>query len=386
MGAEAGRVVGHAEALDACSPDYATARARLIAEAAGRGWIIESQPIDGAGPAGEPLTIDVALSPSGRRDRALIVSSGLHGVEGPFGSAVQVAALPHLAALHESGMRVVLIHALNPYGFAWGRRVDAANVDLNRAFRWDGMPESRPSDDYATLDALLNPPRPPARVDTFAPRVIWAAIRSGPATLRRVIASGQRTHPKGLFFAGRSISALQRALDAHLPRWIDGAPVVCHLDLHTGLGRHDAHQLIVDYDMPAATRVWMHTTFAGSAIIEPSRDASAYTSIGSLGQWCVARGFAPDYRFAFAEFGTYGNLSILAALRAENQARHWLPRGDPAEVRAVDRLRACFCPPAPAWRARAVADGVALVSRAARGLGEDRAARPTMPHGPRVGE
>ena len=87
----------------------------------------------------------MALSPSGRRDRALIVSSGLHGVEGPFGSAVQVAALPHLAALHESGMRVVLIHALNPYGFAWGRRVDAANVDLNRAFRWDGMPESRPS-------------------------------------------------------------------------------------------------------------------------------------------------------------------------------------------------------------------------------------------------
>ena len=37
----------------------------------------------------------------------------------------------------------------------------------------------------------------------------------------------------------------------------------------------------------------------------------------------MARGLAPDYLFAYAEFGTNGPLQMLAGLRAENQAHHW---------------------------------------------------------------
>ena len=63
----------------------------------------------------------------------LVTVSGTHGVEGFFGSAVQVewlrrikgAALPgDIAALH--------IHAINPYGFSWLRRTNEDNVDINR--------------------------------------------------------------------------------------------------------------------------------------------------------------------------------------------------------------------------------------------------------------
>ena len=31
-------------------------------------------------------------------------------------------------------LSIVLLHASNPYGFAWGRRVNEDNVDLNRNF------------------------------------------------------------------------------------------------------------------------------------------------------------------------------------------------------------------------------------------------------------
>ena len=73
------------------------------------------------GPDGADLTIDVATSP-GPANRVVVISSGIHGVEGFFGSAVQLALLERRPA---PGVRWVLIHALNPYGFAWSRRFDA---------------------------------------------------------------------------------------------------------------------------------------------------------------------------------------------------------------------------------------------------------------------
>ena len=82
---------------------------------------------------GEALAIDSAYVGKPRAARLLVLSSGIHGVEGYFGSAVQLAwldALAHRAPTVETG--VLLIHAINPYGFAWRRRWNENNVDLNR--------------------------------------------------------------------------------------------------------------------------------------------------------------------------------------------------------------------------------------------------------------
>src|SRR4051812_30550743 len=79
------------------SPDYPTARSRFRALVEARGFHLESYPIEEMGPDGQELTIDVAILPPRERDarpgRTLVVSSGLHGVEGHFGAAVQVAML-----------------------------------------------------------------------------------------------------------------------------------------------------------------------------------------------------------------------------------------------------------------------------------------------------
>jgi hypothetical protein len=72
----------------AFSPDYATARERFRQAASRLGWQLEAHPIGVTGPGGEELTLDVGYSPSSERDRVLVVSSGIHGVEGFFGSAV----------------------------------------------------------------------------------------------------------------------------------------------------------------------------------------------------------------------------------------------------------------------------------------------------------
>ena len=122
--------------LAAFSPDYATARARFRAAAEAKGWVLQALPIAAEGPRGIELTIDVArLGPENPR-RVVVVSSGTHGVEGYFGSAVQLALLEGAWAdvdlPDDTGL--LLVHAVNPYGFAWNRRVNEDNVDLNRNF------------------------------------------------------------------------------------------------------------------------------------------------------------------------------------------------------------------------------------------------------------
>ena len=62
-----------------------------------------------------------------------------------------------------SWLRCVLLHALNPYGFAWLRRVNEHNVDLNRNFLLPGEAYRGSPAGYAALDPLLNPKSPPAR-------------------------------------------------------------------------------------------------------------------------------------------------------------------------------------------------------------------------------
>ena len=353
-----------AHILSAFPRDYAAARDGFRRAAAEAGCAVTSYETGDVGPRGEALTIDVAVSHAHAgvgTETAIVLSSGLHGVEAPFGSAVQVTALREITAGRlRPEARLVLVHALNPSGFAWSRRVDARNVDLNRAFRWPGMPDAPPDGPYGAIDALLNPPRPPSS-DLFRLRVVAAALRAGPATLKRAIAAGQRSYPRGLFYAGTETPPLQTFLEREVPGWLAGATTAVHLDFHTGLGRRDNAALIVDYPLIETERAWWTGRVGAHVLSESLRDDKAYTAIGSLGQWCAARRFAPRYRFAFAEFGTFGGPRILAGLRAENRAHHWAKPGDAATIAAKAGLRTLFCPPDADWRVRAVRRALALI-------------------------
>ncbi|MBV8676351.1 MAG: DUF2817 domain-containing protein, partial [Planctomycetaceae bacterium] len=81
----------HGSLSQAFSPDYLAARSRFRAAASALGLRLESYTIGAAGPSGEDLMIDVTLGGVEGASRVVVVSSGLHGVEGFFGSAVQVA-------------------------------------------------------------------------------------------------------------------------------------------------------------------------------------------------------------------------------------------------------------------------------------------------------
>ena len=117
------------------------------------------------------------------------------------GSAIQLALLkspPKLAA----DTAILLVHAINPHGFAWIRRVTEDNVDLNRNFVdfSKPLPENPGYDELA--DALL--PNTWTDASLGAARDALEAYRAkhGERAFVTGTGGGQYKHPRGLFFGG----------------------------------------------------------------------------------------------------------------------------------------------------------------------------------------
>ena len=109
--------------------DYRQGRQAFIAAAQARGIdVIGRVHPTARGPDEKPLFIDTAALGPRSAARALLLLSGTNGMEGCFGSGVQTGLLREGLAPPE-GARIVLVHALDPYGFAWDRPPDTDASD-----------------------------------------------------------------------------------------------------------------------------------------------------------------------------------------------------------------------------------------------------------------
>ncbi len=371
--------------LDFIPASYDDARGRLVAAITRLGWNHETRPLSVDGPNGAKLYFDVAVSTPAGASPTLVLSSGLHGVEGFLGSAVQLRQLEHWARnAPPQGVRVVMLHALNPYGYAWLRRWDEGNRDPNRSFLLPGDETSQSDSDlYSRLDPFLNPKSPPSNWEPFMARALYHVLRYGFGPLQNAIASGQYEFPKGLFFGGNGPSELQQILTKELPVWLAGSSRVVHLDFHTGLGKWSKLMMLLDSPLSASQRQDLDDWWSPGAYREPRSDRKVYEATGSFGRWCCATANIHDYIFAVAEFGTYNPLHMLRVLRAENRSHHWgkTPKrrpsesascADSGELLAESKVKAdlveAFCPRSPKWRAQVLARAFDLVERTVEGL------------------
>src|SRR5258707_1844987 len=126
------------------SASYAEARRKFVAAARARTLTVETHLLpDHVGAVSEPLATDIALLGPREASGILLLTSATHGIEGYCGSGVQIALLhdeEFIRAANDARVTVAFVHAVNPYGFSHGRRVNEDNVDLNRNFRDFNLP------------------------------------------------------------------------------------------------------------------------------------------------------------------------------------------------------------------------------------------------------
>jgi len=336
--------------------DYELAQRAFRLAALSAGANLYTLALDASGPGGEPLSIDIAWLGSPTPRRALLHVSGVHGVEGFAGSAIQKAILENPLSFGDEDA-LILVHALNPYGMAWLRRFNESNVDLNRnlsddARGWNGAPLG-----YHQLDKFLNPPTSPG-FDFFCLRALFRAAMHGFVKLKGVIAAGQYEYPKGLFYGGKGLEQGPRLYRAWLEKSFQKTQYIAVIDVHTGLGSWRQNSLFHKIratgitSLPAEIRSHLVADYENSDVV-------GYRLKGPHAS--VFRQLFPGKPVDFftQEFGTYSNLKVLHALREENRHHHY--NGGTLDHPTKRRLKEVFSPASGEWQKSVMGDGLRLI-------------------------
>jgi hypothetical protein len=287
-----------------------------------------------------------------RRDpkKVLVQISGVHGVEGYLGSAIQRKILAR--DFSPEGPSLLFIHALNPYGMAFYRRANAENVDLNRNFR---SGPARPNPDYDHFNSYLNP-RSRFEFFTGLAKGFYHKKRLGPARTNQAVAAGQVKFPRGLFYMGdrvqREVYLLQEFLRAHCTE----AEVATVIDLHSGLGAFGSELLFVDQDSEPSAPEYLSTLF-GRPVSSADPKQGFYKNQGPLSD--AIRQALPKTKlyYVLQEFGAHSAGFTLNALREENFEWHLRPKGGERLPKIRDAMLEAFFPRDPKWRENAITLG-----------------------------
>ena len=348
---------------------YAEARGKFIAAAESAGLDVASHAHPLLGQDGEALAMDVARDGARDAKSLLLITSACHGVEGFCGSGVQGALLRDAkwqVLIRERGVAVLYVHALNPYGFSWWRRVTQEGVDLNRNFHdfSRALPANAGYDELA--HALVPAHWPPPMEAQLALQQF--AQRNGERALQTAISGGQYTHPLGLFYGGVNPTwshvTLRHVLKEHAQRctrlgWID---------LHTGLGPSGVGERIFacrdDAAALARARAWWGQNV--TSIYDGSSASALLTGMMWLAAYeeCAQA----EYTGIALEYGTVPVMEVIDALRGD----HWLechPEADAANAAAIKRrMRDAFYTDTDTWKQRIVEQGIDAAQQAVRGL------------------
>jgi len=355
---------------DCYALDYAGARRKFLHAATKAGAALDAYAHpDVQAPDGTTLYVDVAVVGPVDAGRRLLVVSGTHGLEGLCGSASQVAwLLSDGAAALPPDTSVVLVHAINPWGFAHWSRTTENNVDLNRNFiDHDGVHPTNAG--YAQLDGLLLKEDWTAEAIADAQRVMEDYAREhGKDALFDCLARGQYSHPCGLNYGGLqrewSNVLLERIVREHLA----GAGRVGLIDWHTGIGNYGEPFFMCFHEEGGALheqaiRWWGREAIVGArphGLARPNYQGLLFHGVQRFLQGVPMCG-------ALIEFGTRG-WHMRRLLRLDLWLKFKAVPGSERYAMLLADLKDAFNPCDQLWRDATVSHAVRITREAVRGL------------------
>jgi hypothetical protein len=355
--------------LDSFSASYAEARAKFVAAVSRCGGQLDSFKHPERGPDGGDLSTDVAWLGPCDAERVLVTISGTHGVEGFAGSGAQVDWLTrNESARLPSGVAVLLIHAINPHGFAWLRRVTHENVDLNR--NWVDFAQPLPGNPaYDELACSICPEQWTNEARAASGKVLTEyGVRHGQAALQQAVSGGQYRHPDGIFYGGEAPTWSRRTHAQIFFDYLSQAGKVAIIDFHTGLGPWGLGERIVTVARGTA-EFERAAQWYGNGVTS-SQDGTSSSAIIAGDGLTASVGLLPraEVTGIALEFGTVPVLEVLEALRADA----WLHShgGSASELgRAIKtQIRNAFYGDASDWKGMIGGQALLACRQALEGL------------------
>ena len=302
------------------SATYVEARRKFLDAARAGGGAIESHVNPNAkGANGEELATDVARFGDIDAENLFITCAGTHGNEGFCGSGCQIGLIEEgIIKARPQSVAVLLVHAINPYGFSHVRRVTEDNVDLNRNFQDFAKPLPE-NPRYAEIHDLLLPSDwdGPGRAKADAALQAWVKA-NGLSALQAAVAGGQYEFPDGMFFGGRQATWSNQTFRAIAKKHGAAAKRVGLIDIHSGLGPTGYGEPIsvVARDTPGFERA---RTWWGDDVTSITDGTSKSTPVTGPLMGGVEESLpGAEVTSIGLEFGTVELLEVLDALRGDN--------------------------------------------------------------------
>jgi len=304
----------------------------------------------------------------------LVLLSATHGVEGFSGSAAQCAFL-HSAQADSlpNDTAVLLLHAINPHGFAWLRRVNEDGVDLNR--NWidftHPLPENSGYDQLlgAIIPASLDAPT----IAAADAQLLTYAQQHGQVAYESALSAGQYRHPHGLFYGGVAASWSRRLCEQVCVDYaLAGRTQVALIDFHTGLGPFGYGEPICDHP-PGSRGAQLAQQWYGQSVTEPALGSSSSVAKHGLSDYGWQELVGEPLVFIALEFGTYPFAQMIDALRGD----HWLHAQCAVDWHSPDTqpikaaMRRFFYPATDDWQEMVLWRSAMVIRQSLAGLASD---------------
>ena len=355
------------------SASYGQARTKFRDACRNAGLEVTSFRNPAPGPNGQDLTTDVALFGPESAKNIVVVVSGTHGPEGYAGSGCQIGWVREGGPENlPDDVAVLLIHLINPWGTAWGRRQTEDNVDLNRNFLDFTKPLPR-NELYSELQSVIHCPVLKGQGRDEARRTIEEfSVTHGPQALAQALFMGQYQDPRGVGYGGNSPTWSNKTFIQILKEYVGAAQTVALIDLHTGYGPY-GYGMLLNTDEAESPELQMAREWYGESLIAMKADAGGvpYDVAGDLG--AGARKALPDATLVpiAIEYGTYA-VDRLLSLQLDDCWLH--NHDDPVspvgrDIRA--KLRRFFYPETLDWCQMVHARAQQVIGQAIHGLSSE---------------
>ena len=311
---------------------------------------------------GNSLSIDLVWIGKKNAKKLYLSTSGLHGVEGFAGSAIQLSLINQIKKI-PNDTAIVIFHVMNPWGMSWLRRENESNVDLNRNFLQKHENYSGCHNHYPKLNPLINIPYVGKRNDFFKYKFLFHTFLYGKTKTKQAYAEGQYEFPKGLHFGGHKLEKGPKVFIDWLDNNIRKVKKCVWIDLHTGLGESGEDCLLVDLDVQSKKYVHLRNQKFGNRIMSlDPKQGIAYKIRGGMQKGIELLFPNINWTSITQEFGTIKGYKVTKALRDENSWTHFGKYNNDSVLNhwSKNDLLEAFRPSNKIWEKKIVDRGITL--------------------------